>query len=608
MDTLRRYRHYIGVLFDRGERWRLALSVLCSVALALMDTASVLLVAPLVLAMGGDWQDGAAGTVAHTMGITDQTTLVLVLMCASVGGFVLKDLLTIAYTWWSNTLMARIRADAQIAMTEHYMRLPYYRHADLGLATVLRKTTTSVTQAYVTFTGGLLSALHQLLTVAFISVALIISAPVVSLVLIVIIVLASVAFLCLTRPVNERISREGMASTEAGYNATFDAFGAIKETQLRHSYDYFMSAIAPPERTNAYLQRTAGFLSSLPKQLMEILFMVGLVLAFLVAAWLGQSGSILGSLALLVGGAFRMLPTIAGFLGSLNGMRQGEAGTREFVEDKLAARRASTWRTGSVAQPCAAPARPLVLHHEIRAEDIRFRYSTGAPEVLSGISLTIPAGRTTALVGGSGAGKSTLLDLIMGLQRPTSGRLLVDGTDVVTNLAGWQSNIGVVPQEVFLTDRTIAENVAFDCAKEDIDEALVEQALRQADIWDFVREQPEGIWSSFGERGRRLSGGQRQRIGIARALYRRPSVLVLDEATSALDNETEARIAETITALGKEITVIIVAHRLSTVRDADMIAFLVDGTVEATGTFAQLQERSEGFRRLVELASLEEPS
>ena len=177
-----------------------------------------------------------------------------------------------------------------------------------------------------------------------------------------------------------------------------------------------------------------------------------------------------------------------------------------------------------------------------------------------------------------------------------------------TNLVGWQSNIGVVPQEVFLTDRTIAENVAFDCAKEDIDEALVEQALRQADIWDFVSEQPEGIWSSFGERGRRLSGGQRQRIGIARALYRRPSVLVLDEATSALDNETEARIAETIGALGKEITVIIVAHRLSTVRDADMIAFLVDGTVEATGTFTQLQERSEGFRRLVELASLEDRS
>ena len=164
MDTLRRYRHYIGVLFDRGERWRLVFSVLCSFALALMDTASVLLIAPLVLAMGSTWNSGAAGMVARALGITDQTTLVLVLLCASVGGFVLKDLLTIAYSWWSSSFMARIRAEAQIAMTENYMRLPYHRHADLGLATVLRKTITSVTQAYVTFTRGLLEALQQFLT------------------------------------------------------------------------------------------------------------------------------------------------------------------------------------------------------------------------------------------------------------------------------------------------------------------------------------------------------------------------------------------------------------------------------------------------------------
>ena len=608
MDTFRRYRHYVGVLFDRGERWRLVLSVLWSSGLALMDTASVLLIGPLVLALGGDWRSGAAGSVAQALGVTEQTTLVLVLLCATVGGFILKDLLTIAYTWWSNTFMARVRSEARIAMTEHYMRLPYHHHAHLGLGVILRKTDVSVLQAYSTFTGGLLAAVNQCLTIAFIAIALVVAAPVVSLVLIVVIGASSAAYLRLARPVNDRISAEGLSAAESAFNSAFDAFGAIKETQLRRSYGYFMSSIAPPVRKAAYLQRTSVVLSSLPKQLIEILFMVGLAVAFLVSAWLGQGGSILTSLALLVAGAFRMLPTVAGLLGSLSGMRQGEAGTREFVHDKIAARQTSSWRAPTAPREAPPAPAPLPLTRDLRAEDVRFRYSPEGPEVLAGVSLTIPAGATAAFVGGSGAGKSTLLDLIMGLQTPTSGRLLVDGVDVADHLPAWQRNIGVVPQEVFLTDRTIAENVAFDCAREDIDESRVEQALRQADIWDFVREQPEGMWSSFGERGRRLSGGQRQRIGIARALYRRPSVLVLDEATSALDNETEARIAETIGALGKEITVIIVAHRLSTVRDADMIAFLVDGTVEATGTFAQLQERSEGFRRLVELASLEEPS
>ncbi|MDU0348876.1 ABC transporter ATP-binding protein [Actinomyces sp. MRS3W] len=604
MSPLSRYRHYLGVLFDRGQRWRLTVAVLGNIVIALMDTASVLLIAPLVLAMSNDWDTGTAGIIADHLGITTQNELVLVLLCVVVGGFVLKDLLTIAYTWWSTTFTAAIRSEAQIEMSEYYMRLPYHLHAHLGLAVILRKTSTSVVQAYTTFAGGILSLLTQVFSVACIGTALIIATPAVSLSLVVFIGLSGWIYLRVVKPINARISVQSLVAAEQSYNTTFDAFGAIKETQLRSSYPYFLGAIATPVRHAAQLQRTSTFLGTLPKQLMEILFMVGLALSFLFASLTGNANNILPSLAVLVAGAFRLLPAISGMLGSLTSIRHGEAGTREFVADKLAARASNLLRVDDAA--VAGPNLPLT--RELRVEDVRFRYNPDTPEVLKGVSLTIKAGSTVAFVGSSGAGKSTLLDVVMGLQTPTSGRLLVDGTDVATRLNGWQRNIGVVPQEVFLTDRTIAENVAFDTAKEDIDEALVRDVLRQADILDFVESQPEGIWSSFGERGRRLSGGQRQRIGIARALYRRPSVLILDEATSALDNETEARIAETIAALHGRITVIIVAHRLSTVREADMIAFLTDGVVEATGTFTQLQERSDGFRRLVELASLEEHS
>lgn len=604
METVSRYRHWFGVIFDRGQRWKVAAAAIGSIVIALLDTAAVILIAPLVSALGGSWHSGISGRIADYLGIEQQTTLIAVLLGATVSGFLVKDSLTIGYNWWAGTLTARLRSQAQADVIEYYMYLPCHLHSHLGLATILRRAGWSVSQAYNNFAGGLLALMSQAFTVLCVTGALIIATPLTSALLLLFIALAGISFLRVVRPLSARISVEILDVSQKGYNATFDAFGAIKETQLRSSQPYFLSEIAAAARRTAMLDRTSGFLNGLPKQLMEMLFMIGLACAFAVSAALGTSDNFLVSLALLVAGAFRLLPTISGMIGSINGIRLGEAGTREFVADKTAGRAQALRlpsRSGDAAQR-------LPLTHALEVEDVSFTYDKADAPVLRGVSLTVDAGSTVAFVGGSGAGKSTLLDLIMGLQTPTSGRLLVDGTDVATNLVGWQSNIGVVPQEVFLTDRTIAENVAFDCAKEDIDEALVEQALRQADIWDFVSEQPEGIWSSFGERGRRLSGGQRQRIGIARALYRRPSVLVLDEATSALDNETEARIAETIGALGKEITVIIVAHRLSTVRDADMIAFLADGTVEATGTFTQLQERSEGFRRLVELASLEDRS
>lgn len=602
MSTLARYRHYLGVLFDRGERWRLTMAAISSVVIALMDTVSVLIIAPLIVSMGDAWRSGAAGSIADHLGIDNQNTLVLLLLGWTVGGFVLKDLLTISYTWWSATFTSRIRAEAQVMMVDYYLRLPYHLHSHLGLAVILRKTNTCVTQAYSTFAAGILGLTSQTFTVTCISAALIVAAPTTSLTLIAVVGLVSLLFLRISRPINERIGRESLATAEESYNATFDAFGGIKETQLRHAQTYFLKAIANPTMRAAHLSRNATFLNALPKQLIEILFMLGLALAFGISTVVGDSRNILASLAMMVAGAFRLLPTIAAMMGSITSIKQGEPGTREFVMEKQDAIRRREGPAASGAKVFAS----LAFQDSLRLERVRFRYSESPIEVLRGINLTITAGETVAFVGSSGAGKSTLLDVIMGLQTPTSGEMTVDGVDVSTNLEGWQRNIGVVPQEVFLTDRTIAENVAFDQAKEDINEDLVRDSLRKADILDFVESQPRGIWSSFGERGRRLSGGQRQRIGIARALYRQPTVLILDEATSALDNETEARIAETIAALHGQITVIIVAHRLSTVRDADMIAYLEDGQVEATGTFSELQERSEGFRHLVDLASLEE--
>ena len=237
--------------------------------------------------------------------------------------------------------------------------------------------------------------------------------------------------------------------------------------------------------------------------------------------------------------------------------------------------------------------------------DLRFRYQGSDEDVVRGIDLDLPAGTSTALVGVSGAGKSTLVDLVLGLHTPRSGSISVDGSDIRTRMVSWQRSIGLVPQDVYLLDDTLRANIAFGEAPDKVDEERLRQAVSRAQLDPLVAQLSHGLDTYAGERGVRISGGQRQRIGIARALYGRPSVLILDEATSALDNETERRVTEIIDSLRGSLTIIVVAHRLSTVRDCDQVVFLDQGTVEAAGSFEDVRRASDTFAHLVRLGRLE---
>ncbi len=217
-----------------------------------------------------------------------------------------------------------------------------------------------------------------------------------------------------------------------------------------------------------------------------------------------------------------------------------------------------------------------------------------------GLSLTIPARTTVGIVGGTGAGKTTAVDLLLGLLEPQAGEIRVDGVAVTAgNLRAWQNAIGYVPQQIFLIDDSVSANIAFGQPKRKIDQAAVERAARIAELHDFVTtEMPQGYDTLVGERGVRLSGGQRQRIGIARALYHDPDVLILDEATSALDNLTEKAVMDAVHNLGHAKTIVLIAHRLSTVRDCDTIFMLERGALIAEGSYDELLEHSREFRAM----------
>ncbi len=242
---------------------------------------------------------------------------------------------------------------------------------------------------------------------------------------------------------------------------------------------------------------------------------------------------------------------------------------------------------------------PLIFSEAIRFESVRFRYQNDGPWVLDGVNLIILRGARVGFVGTTGSGKSTTLDLLMGLLEPTEGQIIVDGAPLHGEwLRSWQQTIAHVPQSIFLTDSTIAENIAFGVPKNKINMERVQEAALQAQIAQFIEGQKDGYQELVGERGIRLSGGQRQRIAIARALYRKVAVLAFDEATSSLDNQTEQDVMSAIQSLRRDLTIIIIAHRLTTVQSCDQIMELANGKVVAQGSYDQLLEYSPSFRRM----------
>jgi ATP-binding cassette subfamily B protein len=360
-----------------------------------------------------------------------------------------------------------------------------------------------------------------------------------------------------------------------------EGLGAIRDVLLDGTQNVYCDVY---RKAILKLQRAGGennFINQAPRYAMEALGMA-LIAAFVLALSHRPGGvaaalPILGMLAL---GAQRLLPLMQQLYGNWSVV----AGSKAALADVMAL----------LDQPLPAQAgqpepEPLKLRDAIRFDNVGFRYGSNGPLVLDGINLTIPKGARVGFIGSTGSGKSTSLDLLMGLLEPTQGKILVDGQPVsLQHQRAWQRTVAHVPQSIFLADRTIAENIAFGILPEQIDLERVRRAAQQARIAEFIESRPEAYSAVVGERGVRLSGGQRQRIGIARALYKQASVLIFDEATSALDNETEQAVMQAIERLSEDLTILIIAHRLTTLKNCDLIVKLDCGKIIEKNTYAQI--------------------
>ena len=371
----------------------------------------------------------------------------------------------------------------------------------------------------------------------------------------------------------------GFGEDRRKYNANIlqcmqQAFGGIKEIKIANRESYFEGEFIKQNGLYTYVIKQNSFLSSVPKPIMEALCIVGLMAAIIVEISITSTdpAKFVGTLAVFAAAAFYLLPSankMAEYLASIihNGVVIHKIG-----EEYGKIRDMDLERTKEQNYS------PVSLEKEIRVEDLTFSYPDAEEPVLSHVNVTIPKNKSVAFIGPSGAGKTTMVDLILGVLKPQEGKITVDGRNISESYRGWHDKIGYIPQTIYMLDDTIRNNIAFG-KREDVQDEDIWEALRQAQLDEFVSSLEDGLDTMIGEAGVRLSGGQRQRIGIARALYRKPEVLVLDEATSALDTETEAAVMEAIDGLQGTLTMLIIAHRLSTIKNCDMVYHVENGGV-----------------------------
>lgn len=582
-------------LVGHENRWRLVGYVAGSVLVAAFELVGFSLILPLV-GLLTDGTDRMGSELERVTGITDPDRLVMLLGLAIFVAFVLKAVSSLAFRWWSLGFIFRAEAVTSSRLMEVYLRAPYEFHLRRNSSEMLRNVNDGVSAVYANALAGLLAGVTELFVISAIIVVLAIFQPLTTLVAFIYFVIAMMGY---QRLVHGRSSGAGgryQAQLLEAVRIVQEGLGGVKESVVRGTEGTSVSRLYVAKRGMASARRQMLFLIDSPRYYLEVAFLAGAGLLAAVVFTMMPRKDAVAVIGLFLAAGFRVLPSLTRLLGSLANVRAGipavELVCRDFSE----------------LLPLERPAvevAPLRMHDRIELRNVVFSFSGKESPAIDHLDLDIPRGSSLAITGASGAGKSTLADVLLGLHPPSSGQLLVDGCDVWASHAvqSWQRTIGYVPQEVFLLDASLRENIVFGLDS-DIDEQRLLTAIHLAELDDVVAGLAEGVETEVGERGARLSGGQRQRVGLARALYLQPDVLVLDEATSSLDSETEARLTTLIESLYGRLTVVIVTHRLATVRNADQIIFLESGRRCASGSFTELVSSSAEFARMARAGGL----
>ena len=585
-----------GVLSARQRR-RVVWAQFLSILMACSTVTGIASIAPFFAVLGDPQlitHPGPLHWLYMYFGFSSRRSFEIALGLGFMTVVLVSNLINIMGSFAMIRLSYWISTDLQSTLFEEYLTRPYAFHARTHSSALLNKIIHETDRVGNDMLQCIFSLATNIATAIFIIISVMLLNPAIAAAMI--FTLAG-GYVLIYLGVRNWLYRAGQVQSQFLIEQTKtvnDSLGAIKEILVLGIQNFFRGNFERSSRARARAAAYALLVYQNPRHVMECVTVAGLVLVALFASSREHGiGPWLGQLTFLGFAAYRLLPTLQQAFASIVMIRGGRAGFASIAPDLRLAR--ARKHVGGIAGS-SWQGRP---RREICLRDVSFRYEADRPQAASGVTLRIPAGAAVGFVGANGSGKTTLVDLMAGLLVPETGQIQIDGIVLDdSNRAAWQSRIAYVPQNIFLLDATIAQNVALGIADAAVNRERLLKAANLAQLDEFVGTLADGYDHMVGERGARLSGGQRQRIGIARALYTNASVLILDEATNALDGLTEQELMATILKLRGRYTIILIAHRLSSVRTCDVIFEFDRGILAGSGPYGELLSKSESFRRL----------
>jgi ATP-binding cassette, subfamily B, bacterial PglK len=592
----------LWAILSRRQRHCVLWAQLLSIVMAFSTVAGVAAIAPFFAVLGdGDLIERSSRL--HWLytfgGFSSKRVFEVALGLGFCGFVVLANLINVAGSYLMTRLAWQISIDLQSTLFAEYLRRPYLFHAQTHSAVLFNNIVYETTRATNEILQNIFLLVTNLVTAVLVMLSVLLLNPRVAVGMILALAGGYALFYAVVR---DRLLQAGEAQSRLFTQQTRvvnESLGAIKEILVMRIQRFFRDDFARASQQFARAAIHTQLVGQSPRYLMECVAVAGLVVAALIAGREDEGiGPLLGQLTFLGFAAYRLRPILQQAYVAVVRIRANRRGFGNIADDLRLARARGNDDVAAVPGWRGLPRR------EIQLDRVSFNYETGRGAAVSEVSLCIPAGAAVGFVGANGSGKTTLVDLIAGLLVPASGTIAVDGAALDdSNRTAWQHCIAYVPQSVFLLDTSIAQNVALGVPLQSIDRQRVMEAAKLAQLDELVATLPGGYDHFVGERGVRLSGGQRQRIGIARALYTDASVLILDEATNAQDGLSERELMTTLLRLRGRCTIILIAHRLSTVRSCDVIFEFQQGRLEASGTYERMVGASDTFRRSVGAAS-----
>jgi ATP-binding cassette subfamily C protein len=588
-------------LLDQAARRRLALLSALIFSNTILEILSIGMILPFIALLSRPQlveTNSIARHVYEKLGFSSPNELLLLFGVTLLFLVVFKNVYLFFVTRAQYRFSFGQAALVSTRLFERYLRAPYAVHLNRNPADLITTADYSTDQAFQNGIMSLLIMATEASAVIGIIVLMLVAEPIPTLVLIALLGLCGYVLGRLMHRRTIVLGEVSLGLRMARLRTLTQALSAIKELMAFGREDFFRDRFQTLRFKHADAQSQAAVLGQAPRMVIETVVVGGLMLAVVVILLQNRTlPEIMSVLALFAMAAFRIMPGVNRIFVAFNAVKNAKA-----VVDSIAADLNDPLLESKF--PVKANNSPLNAG-EITFRGVCFAYDNAPRSALIDISLTIERGESVGFVGASGAGKSTLVDILIGLLKPTRGSIEVNGDDLAASPSRWRRLIGYVPQMITLIDDTIRNNVAFGIAEDEIDDQRIWHVLAMARLEDHCRSMPEGLDTMLGERGVRLSGGERQRVGIARALYHDPEILVFDEATSALDNESEYEITKTVEALRGQKTLVIIAHRLSTVKSCDRLILMQNGRISDSGNFQTLLNRSAEFRSMVQLAELE---